>query len=144
MTVKTLAAIAFAGGILTSATAAHAQDSDRIGRVIHKAMDEGEPIVTPADHAMIRAKCGYTAEQAERDNTNFNDGALKCSNGRVVKDAETVAMSRRIAARAKAKVDEVMSRPEVRAAISGEAAARANEAVRRVQAQLAHLNARKR
>lgn len=140
MTAKTLAAIAFAGAMLTSGSAAHAQDHDRVSRVVHKAMDEGEPIVTPADHAMIRAKCGYTSEEAERDNTNFNNGALTCSNGRVVKDAETEAMSRRIAARAQAKVQAVMSSPEVRAAINGEAAARAREAIRRVRAQLAHLD----
>ena len=116
------------------------RDPDRIGAAVSAAMRDGEPIVTDSDNAMIRAKCGYTAEEARRRNVSFNDGALKCGNGRVVKDAQTEEMSRRISARATAKVKAVMARPDVRAAINGEATARAREAVRRVQVRLRSMD----
>lgn len=145
MTWKPLTAILMASAMLVPA-AARAEEHDRVGTVVRKAMHEGEPIVTDADRAMIRAKCGLPAG-AEVNNINFNEGALKCQDGRTVKDAETQEMSHRIAQRARAKVDAVMSRPDVRAAMSGETQARAREAmahareqIERTRIRLAHMD----
>lgn len=137
MIANTLIMIALAGA---GAAPLAGQNPDRIGAAVSAAMRDGDPIVTDSDNAMIRAKCGYTADEARQRDVSFNDGALQCSNGRVVKDAQTEEMSRRISARASAKVNAVMARPEVRAAISGEATARAREAVRRVQARLRSMD----
>ena len=102
------------------------------GAAVHRAMARQGPIITPQEHAMMRAKCGLPAGTAPLRNTRLENGALECPNGRTVRDDETVAMSRRIGKRAHAYADAAVNNPDVKRAIALYADEKTREALRRV------------
>jgi hypothetical protein len=105
-----------------------------LNAAIHKAGKKAEPIVTPADRALIEAKCGTGAY--DQESTNINKGVLICPDGRRIDDAETHAMSKRIEVRAKAYVDSVMNDPAVKRAMDGTIEREVAAALRKVRRQL--------
>lgn len=120
--------------ILVAAILAQAaQPVEEPGRAVRRAMAGQGPIVRPADRATIRAKCGLAADADADHDINFTDGGLRCPDGRVVRDAETQAMSARISARARAHVRAAMSSPSVRAAIARYSDAKTREALARLE-----------
>ncbi|HEV2747374.1 MAG TPA: hypothetical protein VGW34_08780 [Allosphingosinicella sp.] len=119
-----LAAAAAAGGGAAQARQGAASAA------IERGIDREGQVVTPQEQAMIRARCG------DRDGSSFHlsDGMLVCANGRRVDDPEMQALGERIADRAEARVEAAMSRPDVVAALDGEATARMGERMRRFDA----------
>jgi len=126
--------------ISLSAGALPVRDPDSIGAAIAEAGKGANEIVTPADRALMRAKCGETSDHS----INFKNKALVCPDGRRIEDAETRAMSERISARATAYVDRVMNDPKVRRAIDGTAQREAAAALRRAADRLERRERRRR
>jgi hypothetical protein len=130
------------GSLLVAASAAGLGAADArpgaAAAAIERAFDEEGPILSQADQAMIRAKCGSGASR--NSGIQFNGGALVCSNGRRVDDPETRALAARIDIRVKAHLDRAMRRPEVAAALNGEVDAHVRAALRRTDAELAKVD----
>jgi hypothetical protein len=133
-------AAAITGGVVTIGTPSAAQTRD-LGRRINQAIKAEGPVLTDADRALIREKCGYRGGEWKDESIHVHNGVLHCSNGRQVDDPEVRAMMKRVGERARAHVERVMRRPEIKAAISGEASARAREAVRRMELHRPHIDA---
>lgn len=122
--------------LLTLAAPAAAGDTPerRFNRTLHAAMKAEGPIVTDADKARMRAKCGLPADAAFH-NVHFEKGGLHCPNGQVVRDDETRAMSDRISKRARRVADAALRRAEVATARAELIRAKTAEAMRRVHAR---------
>jgi len=102
-------------------------DHNGVGRVVAEAIEREGPMITDAERATIRAKCGGGEEG---DSITSRDGVLICKNGRRVDDPEVRAIVARVGDRAAAHVASVMARPQVRQALSGEALRAARAALR--------------
>ena len=82
---------------------------------------------------MIERKCGYAPGSWDGFDLQFSGGVLVCSNGRRVEDPEIRAMISAAEPRIASRVDAVMHRPEIAAAIEAvarEAQVQALQAVR--------------
>ncbi len=120
--------------LLAAPAAAHDPAERKFNRTVHAAIEAEGPIVTAADKAQMRAKCGVPADAEFRD-TRFEDGGLHCPNGQVVRDAETRAMSDRISKRAKRVAHAALQRAEVATARAELVRAKTAEAMRRAHAR---------
>lgn len=116
-----IAAFAAAGSLLTGAGSAWAGGA---ATMIERAVADEGPIVAPEEQALIDRKCGRRPAGSDGSSIRVDEGVLICGNGRRVDDPEVRAAMRRIGERAEARVEAVMSRPDVRAALSGEVSAR--------------------
>jgi hypothetical protein len=84
---------------------------------------------------VIEQKCGYKPGEWDGFEASLINGEFHCANGRVVGDPEMRALIRAAGPRIEKRVDTVMARDDVRAAISRVANAAAAEAMREVGAQ---------
>lgn len=120
-----------AGAVLLAGSAAATADGagggDSLGRKIDHAIREQGPLITADEQALIRAKCGYRAGEWDGDSIQIDEDGLRCANGRRVNDPQVRAMGKAIGKRVSVYVGKVMKRPDIQAAISGEAQ-RASEA----------------
>ena len=96
-----------------------------------------EPIVTPADKALIAKKCGYPADW-DGKNISLNHGVLICENGKRVADAETKALEVRISTRARAYANAVVNDPAVKRAIDMVASQATKEALEKVRIEFSN------
>lgn len=117
---------------LSTPAAATTEREPRLGDMIRQTLARQGEIVTPADRRTIVAKCGL-AEDAAPNNISFQNGALHCPDGRIVRDAETRAMSDRIQSRATAYANAAVNSPEVVAAIDAYADEAALKAIRQLR-----------
>lgn len=106
-------------------------EGGRIGEVVSAAIEADGPIVTEAEKRLIQDKCGYGESEWSGRNIMMRQGVLHCANGRQVDDPEVRAVVEAIGERARARVEAVMNRPEVRRAMSGEIEAEVRERMRR-------------
>ena len=130
---RTIIIVAAAVGLLAAPDPATARE-DGPSAAIRRAMAERGPIVTDADRAAIRAKCGMPAS-AELKSINFNNGGLRCPDGRTVRDEETAAMGKRIGDRARATARAALDDLKVKAAIAHYTSERTQAALERVRAR---------
>ena len=102
---------------------------DPLGTVINRAIHEGGPFFTPAEQAVINRKCGYAPGQWDGRDFSISNGVFECPNGRKVDDPEMRALLQVAQPRITARINQVMSRPEVQAAIRATASRAAQEAL---------------
>lgn len=126
MIAASLAALAL-GAPPAQAAADGEQD---LSALINRELRSGGSWFTPAEQRVIEAKCGYKPGEWDGFEANLSRGTFTCANGRVVDDPEMRAVLRAAEPRIKARVETVMARADVKAAISRVASAAAAEAMR--------------
>jgi hypothetical protein len=112
------------------APAAPGVGSEDLSTLINRELRAGGSWFTPAEQAVIVRKCGYASGEWDGFEVRLTDGKFHCTNGRVVDDAEMRALIRSAEPRIEARVEQVMARSDVRAAISRVARAATAEAMR--------------
>ena len=136
LTVSAAVAVAWVGGIGSSATAMAAgpksEAGERLGEATERAMRAAGPFFTEAEQAVIRRKCGYAPGEWDGFDIHVSDKVLTCKNGKRVDDAEVRALMEVAGPRIGRRVSAAMNAPEVREAI----AAVASEATREAMAEL--------
>ena len=133
------AALAVALALASSPAAATEGEAEaRLEQLIHEGLREGGPFFEADERAMIERKCGYAPGSWDGFDANISNGVFHCSNGRRLDDGETRAMIARAAPRIERRVDGVMRRPEIRAAISRIAEQAAAEALRELGERRGH------
>lgn len=133
---KLLAPLSALAAVLVLAAPAPASPSsgtDELSALINRELRAGGSWFTPAEQAVIVRKCGYRPGEWDGFEVRLTDGKLHCVNGRVADDAETRSLIRSAEPRIEARVDQVMARSDVRAAISRVARAAAAEAMREMR-----------
>ena len=127
VTVSALAALL----VLTQpASSAPDSGSDALSALINRELRAGGSWFTPAEQAVIVRKCGYAPGEWDGFEVRLTDGKFHCSNGRVVDDSEIRGVIHSAEPRIEARVETVMARSDVRAAISRVAETAAAEAMR--------------
>jgi hypothetical protein len=106
-----------------------------LSALINRELRSGGSWFTPAERAVIERKCGYRPGEWDGFEANLSRGTFVCGNGRVVDDPEMRSVLRAAEPRIRARVDAVMARADVAAAISRAAKAAAAEAMREWQAR---------
>ena len=117
-----LAPIALAAALLVSLPSgamAEPAAGARLGTAINRAIHEGGPFFNAEERAAIERKCGYAPGSWDGFDLHFSNGVLICSNGRRVDDPEIRAIMAAAEPRITSRVDAVMHRPEILAAIEG-------------------------
>jgi hypothetical protein len=136
LTVSTAVAVAWVGGIGSSATAMAAaprpEANEQLNRTINRAIHAEGPFFTPAEQAVIRRKCGYAPGEWDGSQANMSNGVFICTNGRRVADAEMRELMDTAGERIGRRVSAAMNGPEVQAAI----ARVADEATQRAMSRL--------
>ncbi|MFL6846623.1 MAG: hypothetical protein ACJ8ER_17290 [Allosphingosinicella sp.] len=133
---KILLGAALAIGTASQAPAAADREGEALSALINRELRSGGSWFTPAEQAVIERKCGYKPGEWDGFEANLSSGAFTCSNGRVVRDdPEMQAVLKAAEPRIRARVDVVMKRAEVTAAIARVAATKAEEAMREVAAR---------
>ena len=136
LTVSTAVAVAWVGGIGSSATAMAAGPGSeanlRLNQAIDRAIKADGPFFTPGEQAVIRAKCGYGPAEWDGNQASMSNGTFTCTNGRRVSDPEMRALMEVAGERIGRRVSAAMARPEVSEAI----ARVADEATREAMAEI--------
>jgi hypothetical protein len=142
MKAQSIPAAALAALALTLAAPAaapvQAQAQAREGELstlVDRNLRSGGSWFTPAEQAVIERKCGYAPGEWDGFEANLSDGSFTCRDGRRVGDPEVRAVLRAAAPRIEARVEAVMERADVTAAIARVAGAAAAEALERVEAR---------
>jgi hypothetical protein len=120
--------------VLLPAVGRAAPEERALDRVIDRELHAGGSFFTPGERALIERKCGYAPGQWDGFQLNISDHALTCTNGRRVDDPEVRAMLRAAEPRIERRVNEVMARPSVRAAIGRVAEEATAQAMRELRA----------
>ena len=131
-----LALLAIASAAPAPATAAAPDGEQDLSALINRELRSGGSWFTPDEQRVIERKCGYAPGEWDGFEANLSDGAFTCSNGRVVRDdAEMAALLRAAEPRIRARVEAVMARADVKAAIGRVATAAAAKALREMEAR---------
>jgi hypothetical protein len=110
------------------------EGSEELSTLINRNLRSGGSWFTPAEQRVIERKCGYKPGEWDGFEANLSNGRFICRNGRVVADdPEVRAVLRAAEPRIEARVETVMARADVAAAIGRVAGTAAAEALRRVQ-----------
>ena len=125
-------ALAFAA---PSPAASPDRGEDEVSRLVTGHLRSGGSWFTPAERALIERKCGYAPGEWDGFELNLSRGTLTCTNGRVVEDPETRAVLKAAEPRINARVEAVMARADVAAAIGRVADAAAAEALREMDSR---------
>src|SRR3546814_6593066 len=89
----TAGAILATGGLALSSPG-FAQRDDDLGEVVVEAMERDGALITEAEEATIREKCGDTSD-GQGISLRGSAGELVCENGKVVDDPEARAIDRK-------------------------------------------------
>ena len=111
------------------------REGEKLSDLINREIRAGGSWFTPAEQAVIVRKCGYAPGQWDGFEVSNLNGKFHCTNGRIVDDEEMNALMRAAEPRIEARVERVMERSDVKAAISRVADAAAAEAMREVEAR---------
>jgi hypothetical protein len=137
LTATTAVALAWVGGIGGSAAAMASgsknESKQQLNLVIQRAIRADGPLFTPAEQAVINAKCGYAPGQWDGYQFSMTGDVLICTNGKRVDDPEVHALMEVAGPRIGRRVSAAMARPEVNEAI----ARVADEAAHKAMAELA-------
>jgi hypothetical protein len=90
------------------------------------------PFFTPSEQAVIVKACGYRPGEWDGYSAHDVDGELHCANGRVVDSPELRAVMRAAQPRIERRVEAVMARADIQAAIARLAEAESVAAMRRL------------
>ena len=123
-------AIAVTGATVIVQTAAAEDGGDALGQSIERALRADGPFFTAAEQAVVNRACGYAPGEWDGYDFQMNDGVLRCENGRRVDDPAVRRVSRQAGPRIARRVQTVMARPEITAAIDRVAAEATAEALR--------------
>jgi hypothetical protein len=121
--------------VASPASAAPVAGEEALSALINRELRSGGSWFTPAEQAVIVRKCGYAPGEWDGFEARLTGGRFHCSNGRVVDDSEMRALIGSARPRIEARVESVMARSDVKAAISRVATAAAAEAIREVEAR---------
>jgi len=105
-----------------------------LDRIIDRELRAGGPFFTAPERALVERKCGYAPGSWDGFQANMSNGVFTCSNGRRVDDPELRAMFRAAGPRIERRVEAVMARPVVTAAIERVAAEASAQALRELRA----------
>ena len=123
--------VVLAAGVVGMAPAVLAEDgSDELGQSIERALRADGPFFTEAEQGVINRACGYAPGEWDGYDLQINDGVLRCENGRRVDDPAVRRVLRQAEPRIARRVETVMARPEITAAIDRIAAEATAEALR--------------
>ena len=125
-----ISALAALAVLASPAPAAPVDGSDDLSALINRELRAGGSWFSTEEQALIVRKCGYGPGEWDGFEVRLTGGRLHCANGRVVDDSEMRGLIRSAEPRIKARVQRVMARSDVRAAISRVARLAAAEAVR--------------
>jgi hypothetical protein len=90
------------------------------------------PFFTPSEQAVIVKACGYAPGEWDGYSVNDVEGEFQCANGRVVDSPELRAVMRAARPRIERRVEAVMARADIKAAIERLAEAESAAAIRRL------------
>jgi len=108
---------------------------EELSTLIDRNLRAGGSWFTPAERAVIERKCGYAPGEWDGFEANLSRGIFTCRDGRVVDDPEVRAVLRAAAPRIEARVEAVMKRADVAAAIARVAEVAAAEALAGVESR---------
>ncbi|HEU0098261.1 MAG TPA: hypothetical protein VFQ67_05730 [Allosphingosinicella sp.] len=124
------AALAAAAGAVAGTHAEADREGEALSALINRELRSGGSWFTPAERAVIERKCGYAPGEWDGFEANLSNGRFTCRNGRVVADdPEMRAVLRAAEPRIRARVEAVMARADVTAAIERVARVAAAEAL---------------
>jgi hypothetical protein len=103
-----------------------------LSAMINREIRADGPFFTPAEQAVIVKACGYAPGEWDGYSANDVQGVFHCINGRVVDSPEVRAVMRSAAPRIERRVQAVMARADIRAAIERVAQEASAEAMRRL------------
>lgn len=103
-------------GAVPPAIAAGDEDSE-LGRMIAEGIRAGGPFFTAPERVAIERKCGYAPGSWDGFKFNMSHGVFHCTNGRELDDPEIRAIMAAAGPRISARVNAMMSRPEMVEAI---------------------------
>ncbi len=123
MIVRVCVILFVAAGIAATAGPASADENEReLGTMIERALRADGPFFTPQEQSVINRACGYAPGEWDGYELRMDDDVLHCTNGRRVDDPAVRRVVRQAAPRIGRRVEAVMARPEIAAAISRVAA----------------------
>lgn len=131
----TLAALALALAAPATASGAPQPEEESLSTLIDRNLRAGGSWFTPSERALIEWKCGYAPGEWDGFEANLSDGTFICRDGRKVDDPEMRAVLRAAGPRIEARVEAVMARADVTAAIARVAEAATAEALRKLEAR---------
>lgn len=108
---------------------------EALSTLIDRNLRSGGSWFTSEERAVIERKCGYAPGEWDGFEANLSDATFTCRGGRVVDDPEMRAVLKAAAPRIEARVEAVMARADVAAAIGRVAEAAAAETLRQVEAR---------
>jgi hypothetical protein len=114
---------------------AAAQEEQSLSALIDRHLRSGGSWFTPAERAVIERKCGYAPGEWDGFEASMSGGIFTCADGRVVDDPEVRSVLKSAAPRIEARVEAVMARADVAAAISLVADRAAAAALREIEAK---------
>jgi hypothetical protein len=127
-------ALALAGPAPAASAPPQAQQ-DELSTLLDRNLRSGGSWFTAEERAVIEQKCGYAPGAWDGFEANMSDGTFTCRDGRKVDDPEVRAVLRAVAPRIEARVEAVMARADIVAAIARVAGVAAAEALREVEAR---------
>lgn len=133
--VRPLVLAVLAAFVLLPATGQASPEEETLDRVIDRELHAGGSFFTAPERALIERKCGYAPGAWDGFQLNITNHVLICTNGRRVDDPEIRAMLRTAEPRIERRVNEVMARPAVQAAISRVAEVATAQAMRELRAR---------
>ena len=114
--------------------ASQSQEQD-LSALINRELRAGGSWFTPAERAVIERKCGYAPGTWDGFEANMSGGVFTCRDGRRVDDPEVRAVLKAAEPRIEARVEAVMGRADVAAAIARVAEAAAERALAGIEAK---------
>jgi hypothetical protein len=117
------------------APAAPVAGEKELSSLIARHLRSGGSWFTPAEREVIERKCGYAPGEWDGFEANVTRGTFTCTNGRVVDDPEMRTVLRAAEPRIRTRVEAMMARADVRAAISRVAEIATAKAMREVEAR---------
>jgi hypothetical protein len=109
--------VAVTGLAAFGGTAGAEEGEEALGQSIERALRAGGPYFTGAEQAVINRACGYAPGEWDGYAFRMNSGVLRCENGRDVDDPAVRRVFRQAGPRISRRVETVMARPEIIAAI---------------------------
>jgi hypothetical protein len=132
---RTLSLVVLGALVLLPATGKAAPEEDDLSRVINRELHADGPFFTASERALIERKCGYAPGRYDGFQANISNGVFTCGNGRRVDDPEMRAMLDIARPRIARRVNAVMRRPAIAAAIDRVAGAATARAMARLRAR---------
>jgi len=113
---------------------------EELGRLIDSRLRAGGPFFTPEERVVIERACGYAQGEWDGYQVNIQNDVLTCTNGRRASGPEVRAVLAAAEPRIEARVEALMSSPEITQAIARISEEATAEAMRGVTLAMAELD----